>query len=99
MLYVLSFIDAVLILVTLPGTKRMIKLKMEESDSINDVKEKIQASEGIPINQQLLMSSKMILQDDITLSEYDIQSGSTFNLVGLIFYNTKNLAINRCDVN
>ena len=63
---------------------RMIKLLVQPSDSIGNVKRKIQTKEGIPTNNQSLVSvtSMEKLKEDRTLSDYNIQSGSTLHLWG-----------------
>ena len=62
---------------------RMIELLVQPSDSIGNVKRKIQTKEGIPTNNQSLVSvtSMEKLKEYRTLSDYNIQSGSTLLLV------------------
>ena len=58
-----------------------IMLEVEQSDTIGDVKAKVQEKEGIPQEQQTLIYNKQKLEDNRTLSHYDIQSEYTVSLV------------------
>ena len=68
------------IFIKLPSDE-IVELKIETSDTVKKIKQKIQAIQGIPSDRQILMSSTKELQDEVTLSDYDIMSGSTINLV------------------
>ena len=60
---------------------KVIKIEVEHSDHIEDVKAKVQAKEDVPPEQRYFIYAGNLLENGHTLSEYNVQSGCTVLMV------------------
>ena len=72
--------SAMQVLVEKPDGKT-ISIEVEPTDSIDNLKAKIQEKEGIPPDQQLLYLGDRKLEDGHTLADYDVQKEDVITVV------------------
>ncbi len=66
---------------------KIITLVAEPNDTIKNIKEIINAKQGIPLLSQKLKFGFKLLENDRTLADYNIQKESTIFLDMVMLYN------------
>jgi hypothetical protein len=77
-----------------------IPVEINTNDPISALKEKVTQKEGIPVNRQSLVYTGITLDDDQTVADYDIERGSTIDLLQTlsIFYKAPSGKLTPLDV-
>ncbi|CAG8743308.1 16398_t:CDS:1, partial [Cetraspora pellucida] len=68
------------IFVKILSGRPLITIEVESSDTIGQVKQKIQNKEGYSAERQLLIFDSKLLEDDCTLSNYSIHNETMIHL-------------------
>ena len=77
---ILQFVLHVMRIFLKVDTDKTITLYVKTSDTIENIKSKIQQQEGFPLDQQVLSFNEILLEDDHTLSDCGVEDDSTLHL-------------------
>ena len=73
--------SSIQIMIRIFSSNKTISLEVKPLDTIGNVKNTIEEKEGIPAHEQSLILAGKKLEDDRTLSDYQISNGITLNLI------------------
>lgn len=62
-------------------TGKVIRIDIEETDTVRRMKERVEEKEGIPPQQQRLIFNGKAMNDESTAAELGIDAGVTLHLV------------------
>lgn len=63
-------------------TGKLLDLDLASNDTVLDLKNAVYASEGIPADQmRIVFAGKLLADDDQTLADYGLQTGSTVHIL------------------
>ena len=79
--FTLTVVSVMEIYVKFPSTEETITLAIKSSDAIRDLKNKVQAQQGILAEKQILMFNSEELEDSCSVADYNIQNASLLSLV------------------
>ena len=73
--------SSIQIMIRIFSSNKTISLEVKPLDTIENVKNTIEKKEGIPAHEQSLILAGKKLEDNRTLSDYQISNGMTCNLI------------------
>ncbi|XP_014226356.1 ubiquitin-like [Trichogramma pretiosum] len=62
-------------------TGKEIKVDIESSETVEELKEYVEGKEGVPVNQQRFVFNREQLENEKTLQDYNIEDGSIVHMV------------------
>ena len=77
----LNFTENRMVITILTLTLKTIVLSVDPTDTVEEVKKCVQDAEGIPVSIQKLIFAGKALEDDYTLSDYNIQNEASLHLL------------------